>query len=170
MSVQTTYYDFPGIGFPGQLADINNSVVTKSLPAETDIPVGVGVAYGTAITDTNTQDEAYVTLPTSTGDTLLGISVRTAACEGEPINTAASVATYRQYDQLTYLIRGAIYIRLAKAVAANNTQVYVVADAGSSYNLGTLLPDNDSGNAAALTGAFFEKATAINEIVKVTIR
>lgn len=169
MSVQTAYKDAPEIGFPGQLADINNSTTTHHAPAEGDIGVALGIAKGTDLTDELSGFGFGVKLPDDVGDDILGIAVRIASLEGEPDNTQNSVPTYREDGILTYVERGAIYVAAAKAVTAAQTQVYTVVTA-TNFPLGTLLPDNDGGLAIAVPGAFYHKQVALGGIVKIVIK
>lgn len=166
--VQTNYFYAPDVGLPGDITDVQNGKVLLQSVAEEEMGVALGVSQGADLTDPQGTMGFKVKLPILGSDPI-GITVRIANLEGEPVNTKASVPVYRAEDLVTYVVKGAIWVKAAKAITAARNDVYVVNNASSTHPLGTLLPDNDSGYAAQLPGAYFERITAVGKIVKVVL-
>jgi hypothetical protein len=164
--VQNQYFFAPEDGLPGQITDIKNPFTTFPAVAEEQLDVGIAVAQGADLDDPLGQMGFAVKRPT-VADAPIGFTVRIANLQGEPVNTQASVPVYRTGDLVTYLTKGALWILTPLEVLNGRDAVYVVRNPASTYPLGTLLPDSDSGNAVIYDNAYFERKTPAGGIVKV---
>jgi hypothetical protein len=168
--VQNQYFFAPEDGLPGQITDIKNPFTTFPAVAEEQLDVGIAVAQGADLDDPLGQMGFKVKRPTTTppADVPIGITVRIANLQGEPVNTQASVPVYRTGDLVTYLTKGSIWILTPVEIdASGRNAVYVVNNVASTYPLGTLLPTDDTGNAVLYDNAYFERKTPAGGIVKV---
>lgn len=168
MTVQTSYFNSPDLGFPGQLMYAGQPHKVYPYWAEEDLPAGRGVAKGTDTVQTanNFNDHQIpfgAVLPSADTDVLLGISIRTVEQEndanGEPFTPDEGIVNVLQ--------EGAVLVTVGEAVSPRDP-VYVIFDNTNVTGLAAgefVMSDDISGAEAGavaivLPNAYFHNAAA----------
>lgn len=152
MSVQTTYEKNMGIGFAGQILDMNpKEVVTKT--AE------VAVGYGFPVV--RTTDENEVKVPTATGQDFFGIATSTLA----NYTTSGTASTYGIGDSLGVMRSGYTLVKVNQIVEAGDPVFFI-----HTGDVGQFRKDLDTDKADAIAGATFESGAGVGELAKIRLK
>lgn len=148
--VQTTYGDMP-VAYAGQLADINPQEII-SVMAEGDISFGYPVVRGTA--------DGQGKIPSATGQNFLGVNVYTIGAY-----SSTDDITKTNDTEIASVVRsGYVWVTTEQAVVAGDP-VYFVHTA----TVGKFRKDANTDKADAITGATFEGAAGVGELVLIRL-
>lgn len=150
MPVQTSYGNLP-VAFNGQIADINpNEIISKV--AEGNIGFGYPVVRGTS--------ENQGKIPSATGQKFIGVCAYTLGA----YSSSDDVSKVEDTRIANVLRSGYVWVTTEQAVVAGDP-VYFVHTA----TVGKFRKDANTDKADAITGATFETAAGIGELVLIRL-
>ena len=153
MTVQNTYEQRIGKGAPGQVADLQTSNRISKV-SEGTIPYGRAVVEGSAY--------SQAALPSAPAQNFFGIAMRLIT----RLNNQAGEAPYEQYDDMSIMNEGSIFVLAEVAVSAGDNVFFRHAGAGDA---GALRNDADGGNATQIVNCKFEEDAAAGEVVRIKL-
>lgn len=180
MTVQTNYYDFPQFGLPGQVTDIGNPQRVEHAQAQEVLPVARAVVFGDEITG-NVSAEGYkIKLPAAGTDIVAGVTIRVVGQPGDlaggatPYNPQDSIPFNPQDSLAPFMVLGSIWAKILTTFTGSTLPrpVYVVWQ--NTVSPTDVIPKGSlvgisNADTFQLKGAFFQKAGAIGDIVKVSL-
>ena len=157
MSVQTAYDFKHAEGFVGQMADLQLTNVLSRTVEGAEIDFGLAVVRGT--TDTE------CILPSATGQSLLGITVRTVAGTAD----TAGVRKYQVDESANILDEGVIY-GICEDGCTQGDPVYFRHTTGTGTIIGSLRTDADTATADLIPNAVWDETIAAGEVGRVKFK
>lgn len=131
MATQTTYTQYQAPAFAGLIYDMRNITVESYACESATIPFGRAVAPGT-------NARKQVKLPTGSGQGFRGIALHE---QGHAQDLSTGVAAYLQYETVSVLRKGAVWVATSGTVTENSTAYYhastgLFASAGEATSSG----------------------------------
>ena len=155
--VQTSYDLKHAEGFVGQMADLQLTNVLSRSVETAEIDFGLAVVRGTA-------DDQCI-LPSATGGSFLGITVRTIAGTAD----TAGDRKYQPNESANILDEGVIYA-ICEDGCVPGDDVFFRHTTGTGTVIGALRTDADTATADQIPNAVWDETIAAGEIGRVKLK
>ena len=154
-----TFNKLRGVAYEGQVSDINVARIDSGSNLSSN-----DIAFGRWVAASGNGDGVKDVSGVTDTKLILGVAVRTPAWE----NAASGQPSYKQYDIVSYLKSGRIFVKVnGGCTRGNNAYVRTVADGAKL--VGQTDGAADSGKNIEMTGVKFGQTVADGEFVELVI-